>query len=291
MAGKFILGAWLACTMCLSALTAEESKEAPKKDDYPPFQSVQLDLKPGERLTFDISWGIIHAGHTVLCVTNKENLDLTNSLSPKVWNILCQTRSTSFMSNFYEVHDDILSCIDANEGFSHLFDMNKNEGAVHGVERIAFHYDRNEADYFNTKRQKDGSFRTNSLVIPLPGKVHDPLSCLYYIRAMDLKIGQQYKMTVNTAKKNWVMTLKVLRREKISVAGLGEVQALVVEPVAQFEGIFVTKGQMTVWLDDRTKTPLLMKVAVPVIGHVTAELVHFENSPLNSPAAENTQKP
>lgn len=277
--------------MCMTALAAEENKESPKKDDYPPFLPVQLNLTPGERLTFDISWGFINAGHTVLCVTNKENLNLTNSLSPVVWNILCSTRSTPFMSTFYEVHDDIRSCIDANEGFSHLFDMNKNEGAVHGVERIAFHYERNEADYFNTKRQKDGSFRTNSLVIPLPGKVHDPLSCLYYIRAMDLKIGKEYKMTVNTAKKNWVMTLKVLRREKITVTGLGDVQALVVQPVAQFEGIFVTKGQMTVWLDERTKTPLLMKVSVPVIGHVTAELVHFENSPLNPLATETSKKP
>ena len=249
---------------------------AARKDDFPKFNPVTVKLSEGERLTYNIKWGAVDGGQAILSVKRKEQL---GPGGPEVWNIQCRTRSNAFVSMFYEVRDDIKTLIDAKEGFSRLFDMDKNEGSFHGSERIEFDYDKNQANY---TRVEKGFFsdKTRNRVIALPGKVHDPLSCLYYARGLDLKPGSEHRLTVNTSKKNWVMILKVLRKEEQFLEGLGTVQALVIEPEAQFQGLFVRKGKMTVWLEEQTKIPLMMKVQVP-IGAVTATLVKAENSALS----------
>jgi hypothetical protein len=263
--------------------TTEELKrkvppDAPlvKKGKYPRHRDVKLNLSKGEKLVYAVKWGAVDAGMATLEVKRREQL---GPGGPQVWSVRCKTRSNAFVSMFYEVRDDIKTLIDVNGGFTRLFDMKKNEGNVHAHERIEFDYKAMEATYVKTKK-KLFTEKKRTKIIRLPDKVQDPLSCLYYARALDLKVGAEHQLTVNTSKKNWVMTLKVLREEKQEIKGLGKVKCLVVEPSAQFQGIFVRKGKMTVWLEKRTKIPLLMKVKIP-IGSASAVLIKAENSPLS----------
>ena len=252
-----------------------------KKDEYPEFKSVKLDVTEGEKLTYMIKWGAIDAGMATLTIKRKEQL---GPGGPEVWNIQCKTRSNAFLSMFYEVRDDIKTLVDVNSGCTRLFDMDKNEGNYHSTERIEFDYDKQEAEYVKIKQELFSESKRTK-IIKLPGRVSDPLSCLYYCRGLDLEVGSAEKLTVNTSKKNWVMTLRVLREEKLDIEGLGEVTCLVVEPEAQFQGLFVRKGKMTVWLEKQTKIPLRMKVDIP-IGSASAVLIKAENSPLSRLAEE-----
>jgi len=252
-----------------------------REDELPKHKNVKLDLSEGEKLTYDIKWGAVDAGRATLSVKWKEELGPSG---PKVWNVQCKTRSNAFVSMFYEVRDDIKTLIDVEGGFTRKFEMAKNEGNYHATERIKFDYATGEAHYERTKHKLFGDSKRTK-IIKLPDKVQDPLSCLYYIRGVDLQVGSECKMLVNTSKKNWVMSLKVLREEKRDIEGLGKVDCLVVEPTAQFQGIFVRKGKMTVWLEKRTKVPLQLKVKIP-IGSATAILTKAENSPLSAIARE-----
>jgi hypothetical protein len=259
-----------------------------KKDKYPRHQAVKLSLTRKEKLTYAIKWGAVDAGLATLEVKRKEQL---GPGGPQVWNVQCKTRSNAFVSMFYEVRDDIKTLIDAESGFTRLFDMDKNEGNYHATERIEFDYKAMEAKYVKTKR-KLFSEKKRTKIIKIPGDAHrvqDPLSCLYYARGLDLEVGSEHKITVNTSKKNWVMTLKVLREEKQEIKGLGKVKCLVVEPTARFQGIFVRKGKMTVWFEKKTKIPLLMKVKIP-IGSASAVLIKAENSPLSKLAGDKGGK-
>jgi len=249
------------------------------KEEYPKFKPQELKLAEGERLTYQIKWGAVDAGQAVLTVKRQEPFGPGGD---QVWNVQCETRSNAFLSTFYEVKDDIKTLIDVKDGSSRLFDMNKNEGSFHGSEQVQFDYEKGVADYTRTEKRDKGD-KVRSKTIPLPGPVCDPLSCLYYLRGMDLKPGTEQKLTVNTDKKNWVLTLKVIRTEKMYQDKLGNLNALVVEPEAQFQGIFVRKGKMTVWLEEKTKVPLMMKVGVP-IGSATATLIKAEGTPLTEKA-------
>jgi hypothetical protein len=253
------------------------------KDEYPRHRNAKLDLVEGEKLTYAIKWGAVDAGLATLSVKRKEQLGPDG---PLVWNIQCKTRSNAFVSVFYDVKDDIMSLVDVEGGYTRMFDMDKNEGNYHASERIEFDYKTMEASYVKTRKELF-SEKTRSRIIKIPeeaGRVHDPLSCLYYARTLDLQVGSEHKLTVNTDRKNWVMNLKVIREEEQDIAGLGKVQCLVIEPVAQFQGIFVRKGSMTVWVEKQTRIPLMMKVKIP-IGSASAVLTKAENSPLSKVAA------
>jgi len=267
----FSAPAWAGATPVKVAVEAATAS----KDDFPKFNPLELKLTEGERLTYQIKWGVVDAGQAVMTVKRKEPY---GAGGPEVWNVQCETRSNAFMSMFYEVKDDIKTLIDAKEGFSRSFDMKKNEGSFHGSEEIKFDYDKNLANYTRIKKGSAGD-EVRSRIIPLPGKVHDPLSCLYFIRGLDLKAGVDQKLTVNTDKKNWVLTLKVLRTDDYYQDKFGNLKALVVEPESQFQGVFVRKGKMTVWLEEKTKIPLMMKVGVP-IGSATATLIKAEGTAL-----------
>ncbi len=289
-----LTAAALLLVFCAAPVLADPTTEAPgakvppkspvaKKDRYPRHKNIKLNLAEGEKLTYAIKWGAVDAGIAILSVKRKEELGPSG---PKVWNIQCKTRSNAFVSMFYEVRDDIKSLIDVKGGYTRLFDMEKNEGNYHATERIEFDYKAMEAKYVKVKK-KLFSEKKRTKMIKLPDdaqKVQDPLSCLYYARGLDLKVGSEHKITVNTSKKNWVLTLKVLREEKQDIKGLGRVKCLVVEPTAQFQGIFVRKGKMTVWLEKQTRIPLKMKVKIP-IGSASAILTKAENSPLSKLAS------
>jgi Protein of unknown function (DUF3108) len=248
----------------------------PRKQKLPKHQAIKLPLSAGEKLTYSIKWGAVDAGQAVLTVKRREQY---GPGGPQVWNVHCKTRSNAFVSIFYVVRDDIQTLIDVESGHSHKFKMQKNEGNIHATENIQFDYEAREAKYARTQRDMV-SDKIRSKVIRLPGRVHDPLSCLYYVRGMDLKVGEKRQLTINTSKKNWLMTINVLREEQQEISGLGKVTCLVVEPVAQFQGIFVRKGKMTVWLEKTTKIPLMMKVNIPV-GSVSVILTKAENSALS----------
>jgi Protein of unknown function (DUF3108) len=284
---------------CGGSVLADPTTEAPaakvppksrvaKKDKFPRHKNVKLKLTAGEKLTYAIKWGAVDAGMATLTVKRKEELGPSG---PKVWNIQCKTRSNAFVSMFYEVRDDIKSLIDVKGGFTRLFNMDKNEGNYHATERIEFDYKAMEAKYVKIKK-KLFSEKKRTKIIKLPARavrVQDPLSCLYYARGLDLKVGSKHKITVNTSKKNWVMTLEVLREETQTIKGLGKVKCLVIEPKAQFQGLFVRKGKMTIWVEKQTKIPLKMTVKIP-IGSASAILIKAENSPLSKLARNKDGK-
>jgi hypothetical protein len=271
----FLTSALLIAALQTAAAAPAGEPALTPKEDYPKFKPQELKLAEGERLTYQIKWGAVDAGQAVLSVKRQEPFGPGGD---QVWNVQCETRSNAFLSTFYEVKDDIKTLIDVKEGCSRLFDMTKNEGSFHGSEQVQFDYEKGVANYSRTQKRDEGD-KVRTKTIQLPGPVSDPLSCLYYLRGLDLKPGTEQKLTVNTDKKNWVLTLKVIRTEKMYQDKLGNLNALVVEPEAQFQGIFVRKGKMTVWLEEKTHIPLMMKVGVP-IGSATATLIKAEGTPL-----------
>ena len=76
--------------------------------------------------------------------------------------------------------------------------------------------------------------------------------------------------------KNYDLEVKVHKKERIEIPGLGAHDAILVEPIAKFKGIFMSKGKMQVWVtDDSRKIPLLMKSRIPV-GSLVAVLEKIE---------------
>ena len=249
---------------------------------YPQHVAYKAALTEGEHLTYDIKWAGIPSGRAELSVKWVEKVGPEEA---DCFHVTCATRSNSFSSFFYPVRDDVVSLIDAGGFFSRQFDMDKNEGRYHANENVRFDYARGRAEYVKYSKGQYGT-REQTAAVKLWDKVQDPLSCLYYLRNLDLRVGEDVAMTVNTAKRNWLLTVGVLRREKLVVGQFGELDTIKIQPEVSFPGIFVRKGKMTIWIEEKTRVPVRMDVDVP-IGSITVVLAEAENSPLNAkpPAA------
>jgi len=244
-------------------------------ETYPRHVPRKVSAQPGEHLVYHIAWVGIPSGRAELAA---KWIEKVGAEGHDCLYVTCQTRSNAFSGFFYPVKTDVASLIDVEGTFSRQFDIDKNEGRHHAKENIRFDYDRRRADYV---RFKPGPYKPQeqTAAVRLWDKVQDPLSCLYYMRHLDLRVGDEVPMIVNSAKRNWVMQINVLRREKLRTSAFGELTTFRVQPEVSFPGIFVRKGKMTIWLEEKTKIPVKMTVDVP-IGSVTVTLADAENAPL-----------
>lgn len=109
---------------------------------------------------------------------------------------------------------------------------------------------------------------------PLPtSDVLDILSGLYYLRNRPLQVGKSERLQIFDSNVFTSVPVEVLRREELSLSGVGKVNALLLHPRLVTEGIFRRTGEIRIWVtDDERHVPVRMETSV-LPGRVTAELV------------------
>ncbi len=217
-----------------------------------------------ERLEYKISWGIMKVGKSFMEI-NKAVLINGNT----AYHILSRARSAGIAKTFYRVRDINESWPDVSFNRSYGYLKRLQEGNYFYNEWLVFDYEK--MAYYGEKLNKKNIIK--EIGAKLQRDVHDVLSSLYYFRTMKLEVGKDMLVNINT-KKDWQLTLRVLKREKIKTA-LGKRKCILVEPGVGNEGIFVPKKgkKMYVWLtDDEDRIPVLL-VAEIFIGSIKAKLV------------------
>ncbi len=212
-----------------------------------------------ERFIYDLRWMGINAGTASLeIVDNDKNLK-----------IISTARSANWISLFYTVEDRIESSLCKNFNFSSIgqpstYRVKIREGKHRRDKEIIFNHENNKAkyiDYLNNKRKE----------YDIPTFIFDPLSSFYYIRTLDLNVGESVFVTIFDSKKIWNVEVQVLRKEKI-ILPVGTFNTIVIKPLLRSEGIFSRKGDIYIWLtDDIKRIPVKLQTEVAV-GHVTAIL-------------------
>ncbi len=222
----------------------------------------------GERLTYSVRWTGIHVGHATL-----EVKDIIAFNGYRAYKVISQAQSNDFFSLIYRVEDIVQSFIDINKFHSLRLDKRQEEGNYRSFKITEYDQVNHMARQFKYK-YRDGSVEEQKFSIP--PDVHDILSCFYYLRNQDLKVGESIFIKVNADDKNYDLEVKVHKKERIEIQDLGAYDAILVEPLAKFQGIFVRKGKILIWVtDDSRKIPLLMKSKIPM-GSIVAVLEKIE---------------
>ncbi|MDP8218106.1 MAG: DUF3108 domain-containing protein [Candidatus Theseobacter exili] len=216
----------------------------------------------GEKLTYTIRWGVIPVGYGILHV---QKLEILNGR--EVYKIVASARSNEFLSKFYKVDDKVETWIDKEGLFPVKFHKKLQEGGYRCDEEMIFDQVKHRAAYRSASTEKH---------MDIPSRVQDALSSLYFFRTLDFIKQKTFFMDVNADEKNWKLEIDVIRKKDIDIRGLGGYTACLIEPKAKYQGIFVKKGRIFVWISaDKLKLPLLMKSKVP-FGSVTAALTKIE---------------
>lgn len=97
--------------------------------------------------------------------------------------------------------------------------------------------------------------------------VDDPLdegALLYYVRTMDLEVGQTYTLNRYFRPDRNPVLVKVLRRETVDLPA-GKFNTIVIQPIIKSRGIFSEGGQAQIWLsDDKDRVMVQMRVRLKV---------------------------
>jgi hypothetical protein len=194
---------------------------------------------PGERLTYDVSFGHLHVGSGTMLLAGPDTIR-----GHTAWRAIFTIAGGTF---FFHVRDSTVSWFDTTTLSSLRFVQHISEGH--------YHADRD----FRISPERATYSRNDAPEVP---SVHDPLddgSFLYFLRSVPLEVGQTYTFNRYFQPAANPIIIRVLRRERVRVPA-GTFNAIVVQPLIRSSRILSQKGHAEVWLaDDSTHMMLQLK--------------------------------
>lgn len=221
----------LGVVLCLAA--ADVRAAAVEAPDGAP----DVGFPVGEELIYKVYWGFIPVAKTRIATRWVERDGRL------LLNIRYRTRSNKVIATLYPVDDRLEALIDPDGFLPVEFVKNMREGRHHYHEVTTFDFQNNLARWEDKKGKKVEEF-------PIDADTRDIVSFMYYMRAARLKPGQTREFRVMADERIYDLTLKAGKSEKVKVNRFGRVSCLKVEPEAQFDGLFVRKGKVTLWISD-----------------------------------------
>lgn len=106
------------------------------------------------------------------------------------------------------------------------------------------------------------------IVLNFKNLAPDPLSSLYYIRKLPLKVGGSYPITVFNSKKLNTFYIHVLGNDTVKIP-LGTFKTILIKLNMNLEGegIFFAPGELFIWLtDDKKKRPVMIRKVIPQLS-------------------------
>ena len=210
----------------------------------------------GETLTYGVYWGFISVGEAVVTSSWIEDGGV------RYLQIVHRIRSNKALAMLYPVDDTIQTLIDPVTFRPVSFFMDQKEGRFSAKEVTTFDYGKGVAHWESFTKKK-------TAVYPIDQDTRDLVTFMYFMRRDGFKPGADRQFRVMADDKVYDLGVKVVGEEKVDVPGYGKVDCLRLDPTAKFNGLFVRKGKMTVWVShDRRFLCTRVAASVPIVGTV-----------------------
>ncbi len=211
------------------------------------------EFQAGEHLEYRVHFGKLSAGRGSLWLKEGEEYNgrSTYLLTMRLW-------TNDFFSSFYRVDDVMTSIFDREGLFPWGYERILREGKFKAFRKARF-------DPLNSR-----AFEGKD-TLAVPSYSQDVLSIIYYVRTLDLKVGQKIDLDSYIDKHIYPLTMTVKKQEKIEVPA-GKFDCILLVPSKRPGSTEELKGEMWIWLsmDDR-RLPVQIKSRAP-LGSVRMEL-------------------
>ena len=224
----------------------------------------ELGFCPGEKMTFEVKWAFIPAGKVTLEVLPCEKLD-----GLPVLHFLFTAKTSKLVDAFYKVRDRIESFADINLTHSLLYKKRHEGNKSVRESTVTFDWKKKEARYTNSENE------TGS--IQIDENTFDPLSVYYAFRVEKPNKNNEIIVRVTDGKKLIKATGKIIKKQKIKVAGKSYNTLLVQPEIEGVSGVFkkTKNSKLRIWVtDDKRRIPVRIKSAVTV-GSFVADLIAY----------------
>lgn len=212
---------------------------------------ISLPFPMGEKLTYQIYWGILAVGQSV-------------ATTSWVWDedrwlieIKFRTKSDGILTSMYPVDDTVVTLIDPETLRPLQHNLDLSEGKNRRLTFTRFDWAKGQAKYLKKHEDKEDEIK----IIPLKEGSRDLVSFMYFLRQTPFVDKKLYEFEVLSDYKMYDLAVKTGGKDKIRLEKYGKVQSLKLLPEAKFEGIFVRSGKMQLWLS-ADKAQLLTKLVL-----------------------------
>ena len=233
---------------------------------------------PGERALYEITYFGTIAGTFEVKVLPYKRIGERD-----VFHFQGVARTTSIFSLFYRLND-IAECYFDNESLlSHKFAIKLDESWQQRELVELYDREKNALYYWNkVEHKKKGNSQDQFTKEILPDAI-DVMSAVFYLRSLPLETGKSYPINIISNGKPYHIDVHALRRESLTTK-VGTFQTIVVQPIAQMDGILQNSGDVFFWISDDANRNLLKIDAKVKIGSVIAYIRELENG---KPAESN----
>ncbi len=222
--------------------------------------AARLWFPVGEELVYHAYWGVFHVAET------RTTVNWTNHQGRDLLAVRIRTKSNKVISTIYPVDDFIETLIDPVTFLPVQFTKLMNEGHRHSDEVTVFDHAAGKAYWHNRKKNKRNEF----VIEP---DTRDLVALMYFLRREPFRAGQELSCKVMADEKMYDLYIKVAGRDRMQLDAYGEISSLRVEPTAAFEGIFVRKGKLTLWVSEDPRRIVTRIMAVIPVANVRVNLV------------------
>lgn len=208
---------------------------------------------PGETLKYDVSWSKIVTAGTAVMEVREETLKNGKA----ALKFIVTGRTAGLVDKVFPVNDTVQSVFDPSIMESLSYSLRQSHGRKKVRRELVFDHARNRV----VSTLNDDAPENHDI----PDQVQDALSSLYYLRTIEqFAIGKVITVNVFDSNKNWAIEIYTLGREKVKTPA-GEFATIKLKTHPKYEGVFLNKGEVFIWLtDDGRKVPVLMKSVITV---------------------------
>ncbi|MCX7986379.1 MAG: DUF3108 domain-containing protein [Bacteroidales bacterium] len=243
------VGVWVFLTLSLNTFA----------QTYKPIRILpNTFFKGGEKLVYQLRYGIIVGGKVTLTLEDKGN----------TYHVRGEAVTTGLADEIFSVKDVYESYFEKESNLPVFAIQNVKEG-----KRYKYY---NET-IFDRKNNKVISSRSGTHEVP--PDIIDMMCVFYYIRRIDLTDavnGDSYK--INTFFSDKIFPFEIRYRGKeIITTKFGKISCLKFAPIVEPGRVFKSKDDMLIWFtDDANRIPILVSMQM-VVGHVYCELIDMQN--------------
>lgn len=225
----------------------------------------------GERLVYRIYWGVVPVGESVA------STEWVEEGGRRLIAIRFRTRTNKFMERIYPVDDLIETLIYPETLLPARFTKRLSEGRYRCHEVTVFDHSGRQARW---RSETSGRSKT----YPIEADTRDIVSFMYFARTMDFHPGESRQFRVMADEKLYDVFVRVTGKEEVRLGDGTTCPSLVLEPEAAFEGLFVRKGRMWLWIsEDKPRVVTRLAARVPVAS--VKLLLEHRPPPTASPQA------
>ncbi|HET8771286.1 MAG TPA: DUF3108 domain-containing protein [Gemmatimonadaceae bacterium] len=220
---------------------------------------VPVPFETGEVLVYDVKFGSIKVGNGGMRVVGIDTIR-----GQPAWHVRFSISGGTF---FYKVNDVYQSWMDIYTLNSLRYIQDTDQGSREVKRRYEIFPDL--AMYNEVAK--------NNREMP---SVYEPLddgSFMFFIRTVDLQVGQTYEFNRYFKPDRNPVIIRVLRKERVKVPA-GTFNAIVIQPIIKTSGIFGEGGQAEIWLSDDDKRMMLQLKSRLVFGSLNLYLRSYRLS-------------